>query len=182
MNCQFRRSARIAPHTELYYKDWVIPKNVSHRPRRNMIAARTLTRANRRRPSPWPSTTCTTTPPPTPLPSRSAQSAGSETSIHPCIGLMRLGGRARGIARVKSEKHQTFILFGVFRMYANACCAVSLASAELYLCLGTLFRPGGPYSEHVALRNCDETDFALLRESEFGAFPYGSRGLGVVFA
>jgi hypothetical protein len=58
----------------------------------------------------------------------------------------------------------------------------SLASAELYVCLGTLFRPGGPLGTHVALKDCDESDFALLRESEFGVFPYGSRGLGVLFS
>lgn len=66
-------------------------------------------------------------------------------------------------------------------MFANIHCLVSLASAEMYVVLGTLFRPDGPYSSEMALKDCDETDFVFARESEFGVFPYGSRGLGVTF-
>jgi hypothetical protein len=57
----------------------------------------------------------------------------------------------------------------------------SLAYAELYIVLGTLFRPGGPCGSEMILTNCDDSDFALVGESEFGVPSPRSRGLSVKF-
>ncbi|KAF2451312.1 cytochrome protein [Karstenula rhodostoma CBS 690.94] len=137
MNCQFRRSARIAPHTELYYRDWAIPKNTS-------VAM-------------------------------AIYNMHYDPHVFPDPFTFR---PERWLGDIDPRMHRSFVPWG---KGSRDCPGKNLASAELYICIGTLFRPGGPYSLQVALKDCDETDFALLRESEFGVFPYGSRGLSVIF-
>ncbi|KAL5385758.1 hypothetical protein DPSP01_004541 [Paraphaeosphaeria sporulosa] len=137
MSCQFRRSARVAPHTELHYKEWVIPKNTA-------VAM-------------------------------AIYNMHYDSDVFPDPFAFK-PGRWLGDIDPRMNRH-----FAPWGKGSRDCPGKNLASAEMYVCLGTLFRPGGPFSAQVALKDCDETDFALLRESEFGVFPYSSRGLGVSF-
>lgn len=53
---------------------------------------------------------------------------------------------------------------------------LSLAWAELYIVLGTLFRPGG----HKMTLDCDESDIAPSVDNEWGVPKHDSRGLRVL--
>lgn len=53
----------------------------------------------------------------------------------------------------------------------------SLAWAEMYILLGSLFRPGGC---KLTLADCDESDIFPVRDSDIGIPKRGSRGVGVL--
>ena len=54
----------------------------------------------------------------------------------------------------------------------------SLAWAQMYLILGTLFRPNKNY--RLKLGDCDESDVFPVVDNEFGVPKYGSRGLSAI--
>lgn len=56
--------------------------------------------------------------------------------------------------------------------------ACSVAWAQMYLILGTLFRPNKNY--RLQLGECDESDVYPVVDNEFGVAKYDSRGLNAV--
>lgn len=52
----------------------------------------------------------------------------------------------------------------------------SLAWAEMYIFIGSLFRPGG---YKMTLTDCDESDVIPVRDSDIGIPKRNSRGVGV---
>lgn len=55
---------------------------------------------------------------------------------------------------------------------------ISVAWAQMYLILGTLFRPNKSYQ--LELGESDESDVYPVVDNEFGVAKYGSRGLNAV--
>ncbi|KAK8076027.1 cytochrome P450 [Apiospora phragmitis] len=76
------------------------------------------------------------------------------------------------------------------RMYRNYvpwakgsrdCLGKNLAYAELYVILGCMFRPGGPFDRPGLKLECDDSDFNVVNGSEFGVVSRHSKGLCVRF-
>ncbi|KAL1876934.1 hypothetical protein Daus18300_002540 [Diaporthe australafricana] len=63
-----------------------------------------------------------------------------------------------------------------FSKGSRDCLGKNLARAELYIAIGTLFRPGGP---RLAISGCDESDIFPVNDKEWGVPKPDSRGLSV---
>ncbi|KAJ0125283.1 hypothetical protein J7T55_006628 [Diaporthe amygdali] len=63
-----------------------------------------------------------------------------------------------------------------FSKGSRDCLGKNLARAELYIAIGTLFRPGGP---RLTISGCDESDIFPVNDKEWGVPKTDSRGLSV---
>ncbi|KAI0517899.1 putative benzoate 4-monooxygenase cytochrome P450 [Xylaria bambusicola] len=79
----------------------------------------------------------------------------------------------RWIGDIDRRMNQNFVPFS---KGSRNCLGMNLAWAEMYILLGTLFRPDG---HKMTLVNCDESDIIPIFDAEVGIPKYNSRGLSV---
>ncbi|KAK2607595.1 hypothetical protein N8I77_006258 [Diaporthe amygdali] len=146
----FRRNGRISPDQELQYKGYTIPKNtlVSMSLSLQHVDPAVFPEPNRFRPERW----------------LGEYDPRMDDYMQPF---------SKGSRDCLGKKYEASIsaLSSLSDIFSR-----SLARAELYIAIGTLFRPGGP---RLTISGCDESDIFPVNDKEWGVPKSDSRGLNV---